>query len=158
MHFHPSHDDTETSPGAYHRKLFSKVLVPTDFSRSAGLASSLVKTIRGIDEIVLLHVVTHAESRPEIETGIRDAQARLADMKKEFAVKGTECTHHVRVGDPTEMILSVAEEDDVSLVAMSAYGTDWLREMLLGNTTFTVVRRTKRPVLVIRTGKEHETS
>jgi nucleotide-binding universal stress UspA family protein len=33
-----------------------------------------------------------------------------------------------------------------------------LREMLLGSTTFTVVRRTKKPVLIIRTGKENENS
>lgn len=157
MHFHPEHDDTEASLSACHRKLFSKVLVPTDFSRSAGLASSLIKTIPGIEEIVFLHVVTRAESHPEIEAGIRDAQTRLTDIKKEFIARGVECALHVRVGDPTEMILSVAEEDDVSLVAMSAYGTDWLREMLLGNTTFTVVRRTMRPVLVIRTGQENET-
>jgi nucleotide-binding universal stress UspA family protein len=46
----------------------------------------------------------------------------------------------------------VAEEDEVSLIAMNAHGTDWLRTLLLGSTTFTVVRRTKKPVLIIRAG------
>jgi len=41
---------------------------------------------------------------------------------------------------------------------MSAYGTDWLREMILGSTTFTVVRRTQKPVLVIRTEQEKNPS
>jgi len=35
---------------------------------------------------------------------------------------------------------------------------DWVREILLGSTTFTVVRRTKKPVLIIRAGKENKTS
>lgn len=158
MHFPPKYDDTGTSPESSLRKLFSKVLVPTDFSRSARDASAFLKTIPGIQEIVLLHIVNRAESQPEIATCIKDAQTRLADMKKEFIEEGVDVTVHVRVGDPTDRILSVAEEDDVSLIAMSAYGTDWLREMLLGSTTFTVVRGTKKPVLIIRAGNENKTS
>jgi nucleotide-binding universal stress UspA family protein len=56
------------------------------------------------------------------------------------------------------MILSVADEGDVSLIAMSAFGLDWIRELVLGSTTFTVVRKTKKPVLIIRTGQESKTS
>jgi nucleotide-binding universal stress UspA family protein len=49
------------------------------------------------------------------------------------------------------MILSVAGEDDPSLIAMNAKGTNLLREVFLGSTTFTVVRRATRAVLVTRT-------
>jgi len=113
-----------------------------------------VKTISGIQDVVLLHVVSRAESQPDIEIAVTEAQARLVEIRKEFSGAGVSVTTHVRVGDPTEMILSVAEEDEVSLVAMSAYGTDWLRKFLLGSTTFAVVRRTKKPVLILRTGQE----
>jgi nucleotide-binding universal stress UspA family protein len=157
MHLAPvSADQNAASHYPSPRKLFSKVLVPTDFSRFASDASAFIKTIPGIKEIVILHVVNRGESQQEIDNYVKDAQSRLEDMKKEFISAGVDVKIHVRVGDPTEMILSVANENDVSLIAMSAYGTDWLREMLLGNTTFTVVRRTKRPVLVIRTGQENE--
>jgi len=64
----------------------------------------------------------------------------------------------VRAGDPASIILAVAEEANVSLIAMNAFGLDRLREMLLGSTTFTVVRRATRPVLVLRTGKENNTN
>jgi len=157
MHLAPvSADQNAASHYPSPRKLFSKVLVPTDFSRFASDASAFIKTIPGIKEIVILHVVNRGESQQEIDNYVKEAQSRLEDMKKEFISAGVDVKIHVRVGDPTEMILSVANENDVSLIAMSAYGTDWLREMLLGNTTFTVVRRTKRPVLVIRTGQENE--
>ncbi len=154
MHAGPEHAAADLSTGPSHRQLFSKVLVPTDFSQSASDAFSLIKSIPGIKEIVLLHVVNHADSQPEIKDCVNEAQLRFEDMKKEFAGKDVVVTQHIRVGDPTEMILSVAKEDNVSLIAMSAYGTGWLREMLLGSTTFTVVRRAKKPVLVLRPGQK----
>jgi nucleotide-binding universal stress UspA family protein len=158
LHFNPARDVADVSSASSYQKLFSKVLVPTDFSRSASDASAFVKTIPGIKEIVLLHVVNQVESQQEIEIHIKEAQTRLEDMKKEYIDSGIDGTIHVRVGDPTEMIRSVADEDDVSLIAMSAFGLDWVREILLGSTTFTVVRRTKKPVLIIRAGKENKTS
>jgi nucleotide-binding universal stress UspA family protein len=158
MHFNPAQENTDVSSDPSHMKLFSKILVPTDFSRPAGDTLSFIKTIPAIKAIVLLHVVNRAESRQEIAAAVRDAQTRLADMKKDLIDSDIAVNLHVRVGDPTEMILSVAKEDDVSLIAMSAYGTDWIREMLLGSTTFTLVRRTRKPVLVVRTGHEKGTS
>ncbi|MCK9592488.1 MAG: universal stress protein [Methanoregula sp.] len=158
MHFKPADDSTQASSGPVHQDLFSKVLVPTDFSRSAINASDFIKKIPGIQEIIFLHVVNHVASHQDIEVYQKEAQARLEDMKQEYINTGVKIKYHVLEGDPTEIILSIAEEDDVSLIAMSAHGTDWLREMILGSTTFTVVRRTQKPVLVIRTEQENPPS
>ncbi|HUW86475.1 MAG TPA: universal stress protein, partial [Methanoregula sp.] len=107
---------------------------------------------------IFLHVVNRVESREDIEDYIKEALTRLEDMKHGYINTGVDVKLHVLTGDPTETILSIAEEDDVSLIAMSAYGTDWLRELFLGSTTFTVVRRTLTPVLIIRTGQENNNS
>lgn len=157
MHFNPEREDPDAACDTPRQELFARVLVPTDFSPSARDALSFIKAIPSVKEIILLHVVTRAESQPEIEAAVQEAQARLTDMKKELSGPVPAATSHIRVGDPTEMTLSVAKEDNVSLIAMSAYGTAWFREMLVGSTTFTVVRRTRRPVLVIRSGKKTET-
>ena len=154
MHFPPTSGDTRATPASSYPKLFSKVLVPTDFSRSASDAWGFLKTIPGIQEIILLHVVNRAESQQDIEGYIKAAETRLEDMKKESIGTGVDVKLHVCAGDPTEMILSVADENYVSMIAMSAFGVDWIRKLVLGSTTFTVVRRTKKPVLIIRTGKE----
>jgi len=66
MHFPPPTGESEASPAFTYQKLFSKVLVPTDFSRSADDALAFIKTIPGIKEIVLLHVVSRAESEKDI--------------------------------------------------------------------------------------------
>jgi nucleotide-binding universal stress UspA family protein len=36
---------------------------------------------------------------------------------------------------------------------MSSHGKGWFKELLLGDTTFDVVKNTKRPVLVVRAKK-----
>ncbi|MDD1696756.1 MAG: universal stress protein [Methanoregula sp.] len=157
MHFPSLTVESKASPAFAYQQLFSKVLVPTDFSRSADDALAFIKTIPGIKETVLLHVVSRAESEKDIEGNLKTAEKRLNDMKNELILTGADIKLHVGAGDPTEMILSVADEDDVSLIAMSAFGLDWIRELVLGSTTFSVVRRTTKPVLIIRTGQENKT-
>ncbi len=144
--------DSDHSGSLSRLELFSKVPVPTDFSESAMDAFSMIKSIPGIRELVLLNVVTKAESQSEIETSVMEAQSRLEGMKREISA-GITTRIHVRVGDPAGMIDSVARDEGVSLISMSAHGTDWLHEMVLGSTTFSVLRKTKRPVLVIRKGE-----
>jgi nucleotide-binding universal stress UspA family protein len=139
------------------RPLFSNVLVPTDFSMPINDVISVLKTLDGLKKVALLNVVSRVESKAEISEGVADAKTRLAALQKDFAAEGIMATPRVRIGDPTEMILSVAEEEDVSLIAMNAQGTDRLRSLILGSTTFTVVRRTIKPVLIVRTtGKKDE--
>ena len=157
MHFPQASDESHASPDFTYQKLFSKVLVPTDFSRSASDAFTFLKTIPGIKETVLLHVVSRTESEKDIEVHLKTAEKMLEDMKKELIDTGADIKLHVGTGDPTEMILSVADDDDVSLIAMSAFGLDRISELVLGSTTFSVVRRTKKPVLIIRTGQENKT-
>ena len=155
MHFASlSADQKGALPSPSSTKLFSKVMVPTDFSEAASGTAELIKTIPGIEHVVLLHVVNRGDSQQEIDNYVKETQSRLVDMKKEFTSVGIEVYVHVRVGDPTEMILSVTNEDDVSLIAMSAHGKGWFHDLLLGSTTFTVARKTKTPILVLRARPE----
>ena len=155
LHFRPGADEGNAPACPPDGTLFSKVLVPTDFSGPANDTFSFIVTIPAIREIVLLHVVNKGESHTEIEAAVTDAKTRLGEMKRECEAAKIPAKIHIRIGDPTEMILSVAEEDDISLLAISACGMGRVREMLLGSTAFTVVRRTRKPVLVIRPGREH---
>jgi nucleotide-binding universal stress UspA family protein len=151
----PSDTMTGSAPGSPQGPpgtLFSRVLVPTDFSLPAAKVVSLLRNIPGIKGMVLVHVVHHADTQSEIHDRVVEAESRLASVSEDLRSTGKDVKFHIRVGDPTEMILSVAEEEDVSLIAMHAHGTDRLREMFIGSTTFTVVRRARRPVLVLRTG------
>jgi nucleotide-binding universal stress UspA family protein len=130
--------------------IFSKVLLPTDFSEPSAAALSFVRNLEGIHEVVLEHVVSKGETPEEIEASISEARKKLEDIRQEFSSKGIIAKTYVHVGDPSQEINSAAENEDVSLIAMARYGKDWFRELRVGSTTSAVVRNAKRPVLVVK--------
>jgi len=134
-------------------RIFSKVIYPTDFSEPAEEALSFVKDLKGVEEIGLVHVVTKGETEEEIEANVQEAKKKLEDIKGELSGADFEVKAYVRVGSPVEEICSVAEDENASLIAMSSHGKGWFKELLLGDTTFEVVKNTKRPVLVVRAKK-----
>jgi len=133
------------------QRIFSKVLLPTDFSEPSKDALSFVRDLEGIHEVVLEHVVSKGETAEEIEASVSDAKKKLEDIVQEFSSKGIIAKTHVHVGDPPLEINSAAEEEDVSLIAMSRHGKGLFRELLVGSTTYDVVRNAKRPVLIVKT-------
>ncbi|NTV28046.1 MAG: universal stress protein [Methanothrix sp.] len=52
-----------------------------------------------------------------------------------------------------ERILSLAETEDVSLIAMGSHGKGWLDEANIGSVVSDVARMGLRPVLVVRSKK-----
>jgi len=152
MESHAGTAGEETRP-----RIFSKLLLPLDFSRHAGGAVSFIQGIHGIEEIILLHVVTDSGNKDELDEAVNKSHKNLEGISKELARAGFLVTHHVRVGDPTEMILSVAEEDDVSLIAMSPHGKSWFEDAVMGSTAFAVANTAKTPVLIIRGNKGTQT-
>jgi len=144
----------EELEGVKHEKfcpmIFSKVLLPTDFSEPAGKTISFMKEINEIKEIDLLNVVSKGETEEEIEENVKEAKSNLVNIKGELVRAGLNVKDHVRVGNVPEEIISTAEDNDVSLIAMSPHGKGWLKELLVGSTTCAVVRRANRPVLVVR--------
>ncbi len=131
-------------------RIFSKVVYPTDFSEPAEKALSLLRKLDSIEKIELVHVVTKGETEEEIEADIQEAKKKLDDIKDELGSEGFNVNAHVRVGNPAEEICSVARDEDASLIVMSSHGKGWIKELLLGDTAYDVVKNTKRPVLVVR--------
>ncbi len=99
---------------------------------------------------MLVHVVDRGETQEEIDANVREAEKKLEDTAAEFGRPGLKMKVHVRVGNPPDEINSVAEGENVSLIAMSTRGMGVFRELLLGGTARDVVRHAKRPVLAVR--------
>ncbi len=131
-------------------KIFSKVLIPTDFSQPADAVISSIGGLRGINEIVLLHVISKGESNEEIEAAVKDATGKLNKVSQSVSQGGVKVLPRVAVGSPTEAIRSVAEEENVSLIAISSVGRDALRSGRIGSITYDVAKTANRPVLVFR--------
>jgi len=130
--------------------IFSKVLVPTDFSPPEEAAISFIKGIPGIGEVHLLHVVSRGETQEELDAAVKDAEAKLAAISQEIGRAGIKVTAGAVVGNPVEQICSKGDELDVSLIAMSSVGMDTMHSGRIGSRTYDVANKASRPVLVIR--------
>lgn len=133
--------------------VFSKVLLPVDFSEPAMETISLVKDLKGVGKVVLVHVVDKGETQEEIDTCIKEAKKRLEDIAKDFRSEGIKVKIHALAGSPSESIISLAEKENVSIIIISTLGKGMFRELLLGGTARDVVRRTNRSVLAVRARK-----
>lgn len=56
----------------------------------------------------------------------------------------------VRKGDPVDEILRQAEKRNCDLIVMGSHGHGIIEEALIGSTARKVLRRSKKPVLVVR--------
>lgn len=157
MHLDPMESHAGTTDQKTCFRIFSKVLVPTNFSKHASDALSFVQSIKGIEKVILLHVVTDDDSEEKIDNAVKESMGRLENISEEIAGSGFFVTHHVRVGDPAKMIMSVAEEEDVSLIAISRHGKSWFENSEIGSTAYAVAHMAKKPVLIIRENKTVQT-
>jgi nucleotide-binding universal stress UspA family protein len=130
--------------------ILSKVLIPTDFSQPAEAVISSINSMKGIGEIVLLHVVSKGESKEEIDEAIEDATGKLDATSQRLSKGDIKVTSRVAVGRPVELLRSIADEEDVSLIAISSVGQNAMNEGRIGNITYDVANTANRPVLIVR--------
>ncbi|MEM0499008.1 MAG: universal stress protein [Methanothrix sp.] len=139
--------------GIYCARLLHKVLYPTDFSQPAEAALSFLKNISGIGELMLLHVVSRGETQEEIDSAVKYGTDRLNEIATELRKGGLNVSTKVVVGEACEQIRSVANQEDVSLIAMSSQGATAIKKGRIGSTAYGVANTASRPVLILRSSK-----
>jgi nucleotide-binding universal stress UspA family protein len=130
-----------------------RVLCPIDFSQYSDNAIALIRTIKGVGEVILFHVVSQGETEAEIEDAVQKAKGQMEAIRSSLAAQGIKVRTIVQTGNPTSEITRTADEEDVSVIWMSSHGKGWFRELLLGSTAYTVAMNAHRPVMIIRTPK-----
>jgi len=146
--------------------MFRKILFPTDFSDVSEKALQFVKQLKGAGttEVVVMHVVDerdlqHFQSNlvatyldyNEIERRwVADAKERCTAVKAHLEAAGFTVKVRVEKGIPFNQILKAEEEEDVAAVLIGSHGKSGVSEMLLGSVSEKVIRKSKRPVLVVR--------
>ncbi len=155
---------------------FKKILYTTDLSDNArhafGYAASLANRYGAA--ITFLHVIEDASPysnsllmnvvgyekweklRKENETNVLTSiKERLEKFCEDVAAELPACPFItddivVRVGNPVDEILALAEAVDADLIVMGAHGLGIMAGAVIGSTSRRVLRRCERPVLVIR--------
>lgn len=100
---------------------------------------------------------SHYQDAREALIGKRNDHAVVHEVLGQFsrnAATGQAATSSddilVKKGNPVEVILEVAEEKNCDLIVMGTHGRGSLADAMLGSTARRVVRRSTRPVLVVR--------
>lgn len=144
--------------------MFDKILYPTDFSEVAIKALDYIKRIKasGVEEVIVLHVIDERGSDAvQRFLGEREFNAlqqnkqeetnkMLKVVEKELTESGLKVKLLVKTGMPVQEILKVEEEENVSAIVIGSHGWSNLQEIFLGSVSEKVIRRSKRPVLVVK--------
>ena len=131
-------------------RILFRVLCPVDFSKFSNNAIALVSTIKGVGEVILLHVVSKGETEAEIEDSLKNANGQIEVIRSSLATRGINARTIVSTGSPAFEITRIADEEEVSVIWMSSHGKGWFRDLLIGSTAHTVAMNAKRPVIIIR--------
>lgn len=131
--------------------IFAKILCPVDFSKPSLEVLSLISGLDVASELVLFHVIRSAESKEELQHAISETEKNLKKLKEELTneKRSLKVTLKVDFGNPVEKICDLAEEENVTLIALPRHGkSDYIKNILLGSTVAEVAKRSKRPVFV----------
>ena len=142
--------------------MYKKILVPLDGSKVAEGVLPHAKSLAYSEgaELILLTVTSNPAmdivfSDPGIaETAILEQQEMsktyISSIENGLKTEGFRVSNLMRVGSVAEVILGVAEELGVDVIAMSTHGRTGPARWLLGSVAERVVHNSKVPVLLIR--------
>jgi nucleotide-binding universal stress UspA family protein len=147
--------------------MFRKVLYPTDFSDVAGKVISYLKQLKdaGAEEVVILHVIDARYIHRDVHIPMNYALEEFSALEEKYTIQAqyaadslaktlTDMGFNARVriekGIPFKEILRIESEEDVSLIVIGSHGRSNVEEMLLGSVSEKVIRKAKKPVLVVK--------
>jgi len=145
--------------------MFEKILYPTDFSDASKKALDYIKQLKGAGtkEVVVFHVIDereieHMSHLAELNVSIEELEKRREEYAKEemkaieaeLKNSGFKVKTRIDKGIPFRDILKVEEEENVSVVVLGSHGKSCIAEMLLGSVSEKVIRKSNKPVLVVR--------
>jgi nucleotide-binding universal stress UspA family protein len=130
--------------------IFSRILCPTNFSEFSLKTTVLAGTMKGVGEIILLHVVQKSEPGREPDEAVKAAKIRIKALCDQLTEQGTKSSSIVVTGNPEEEIARIAGEEDVSLIWMRSAGKGCLHDFFFGSMVHSVAMHSTRPVMIIR--------
>lgn len=146
--------------------MFARILVPLDGSELAeiALAPAFEMARKFASEVVLLCVAGVEERLVEpMGAGLYSpnawngngacqsdqGQAYLADIQHRWQKTGVPIRTRVTFGAPPELIVTVAQQEQVDLIVMSTHGRTGFSRLVYGSVAEAVLRGAHLPVLLL---------
>jgi nucleotide-binding universal stress UspA family protein len=145
--------------------MYATILVPLDGSVLSERAVAHAKMIAsgGGSEIILVRAVVNPMLRlPEtgipdeavfIESLLEDARSYLDHVAEGLRSEGFRVRALVREGEPEDVILDLAHEEDAGLIVMGTHGRSGFSLLVMGSVAEKVMHATSRPVLFVKPEK-----
>ena len=138
--------------------MYKRILVAVENSNADRTILSHVSGLARLTgaELLLVHVADGWVARNFDRLNLRESdemksdRAYLDGLQAELAAQGLAVTTHLAMGDPSDEIIRVAEEQHVDLIAMSTHGHRFLSDIIHGTTADRVRHLVKVPVLLLR--------
>ncbi len=145
-----------------------KILVPTDFSKTAAMATDVAFDIakRSGASITLLHVIEEATGGSFNVEGqiagsnmvdrlftlklIEKAKSQMEKVVKDPKYSAVKVDGELRVGNPYHGMRTIIAEQKVDLIIMGTAGQTGVSNMLIGSNTEKVIRNSHCPVLTVQ--------
>jgi nucleotide-binding universal stress UspA family protein len=135
--------------------MYKKILIPLDGSNAAEIVIPYVEELAAKlgAEVIVASVYESPDDmshvhRYYLERIVDQIQRRIKEFEPENDIR---VHSEVLQGKPAQQLVQYAEKVNISLIAMSSYGSSGREPKLLGNIATKVLWSTKRPVLLIRT-------
>ena len=146
--------------------MFRKILYPTDFSDVSKIAIEYLRQLKesAVEEILVLHVIDERDfyfrylylmEEYSGDEGLKqrfedEATKELSEIKDQLKDCGFKITSKIEFGVPLKEILKAEQKEDISIIIIGSHGKSNVAEMLLGSVSEKVVRKCKKPVLVVK--------
>lgn len=85
-----------------------------------------------------------------VGAGTPKERAAITAAKERLQQTGLDVVAQVRAGDVEDTLLDYAQEHDIGLLVMGAYGHSRIRQFFVGSTTTNMLGRSTRPLLLLR--------
>jgi nucleotide-binding universal stress UspA family protein len=141
---------TGTTYEKFCRMIFSRILCPTNFSEFSLKTTALAGTMKGVGEIIILHVVQPSEPGKDPDEAVKTAKTRIKALCDQLSAQGIPSRSIIVTGNPKDEIARIADEEDVSLIWMRSAGKGCLHDFFFGSMVHSVALHSTRPVIVIR--------
>ena len=144
--------------------MYKKILIPLDNSSTDNIILSHIRELAKMTsaEFVLVHVADGYVARLQEQLNLEDSEEIKADraylerVKDNLVHEGFAVKTYLAAGEPSDEILSIAENEKCDLIAMSTHGHRFLKDFIFGSVADAIRHRTAIPVLMIKARKDEK--
>jgi len=140
-----------------------KILVPTDFSACASAAENYAFLLakKADAELVFLHIIVtpvdwsklNKEQEnlfPDTKKAIAEAKIKLNELVKKAVQLGILASKLLVYNNGNVKIHEFVTSEKIDLVVMGSHGQYGFKDHILGTNTYSMLRRSKVPVIVVK--------